>query len=112
MARPEENPAHGIYAISVAAELVGADQQSLRQYEQRELVTPERTAGGTRRYSSNDIDRLRRIRELLDQGLNLAGIAMVLDLQDDNADLRAALDQPPSSGDARKKAKPKRPPKR
>ena len=88
MGRPDSNPDRGIYAISVASELVGLDQQSLRLYEQRELLTPKRTKGGTRRYSDNDIERLRRIRDLLAQGLNLAGIAVVLDLQDDNTRLR------------------------
>ncbi len=84
----QEDSSRGLYAISVAADLVGADQQSLRLYEQRDLVTPDRTSGGTRRYSDDDIERLRRIRGLLDQGLNLAGVALVLDLQDDNEQLR------------------------
>jgi MerR family transcriptional regulator/heat shock protein HspR len=85
-------PARGVYAISVAAELVGMDPQSLRLYERRGLLEPTRTDGGTRRYSSDDIDRLRRISELLDAGLNLAGIALVLDLEADNARLRLSLD--------------------
>ena len=54
--------------------------QNLRLYEARGLLEPERTEGGTRRYSANDLDRLRRISDLLEAGLNLAGIAMVLDL--------------------------------
>lgn len=98
MTGPENDPARGIYAISVAAELVGLDQQSLRLYEQRDLLSPDRTAGGTRRYSANDLGRLRRIRELLGQGLNLAGVAMVMDLQDDNAALQAELDKGSVSG--------------
>ncbi|HEY2298752.1 MAG TPA: MerR family transcriptional regulator, partial [Jatrophihabitans sp.] len=57
--------------------------------EARGLLEPERTEGGTRRYSANDLDRLRRIGELLDAGVNLAGIAMVMDLQDENTQLRA-----------------------
>jgi MerR family transcriptional regulator/heat shock protein HspR len=85
---PEDDRSKGIYGISVAAELVGMDPQSLRLYEQRQLITPERTPGGTRRYSSDDIERLRRIGALLRDGLNLAGIAMVLGLQDDNHHLR------------------------
>lgn len=85
---PEDDPNRGIYGISVAAELVGMDPQSLRLYERRKLISPDRTPGGTRRYSSEDIDRLRRISELLAEGLNLAGIAMVLGLQDDNQQLR------------------------
>jgi len=82
--------ARGVYGISVAAELVGMGVQTLRLYESRGLLSPDRTAGGTRRYSTNDLDRLRRIGVLLDAGLNLAGIGMVLDLQDENARLRAA----------------------
>jgi MerR family transcriptional regulator/heat shock protein HspR len=79
----------GVYGISVAAELVGMGPQTLRLYEQRGLLEPERTEGGTRRYSENDLNRLRRIGELLDDGLNLAGIVMVLGLERDNARLQA-----------------------
>jgi DNA-binding transcriptional MerR regulator len=68
--------------------------QNLRLYEARGLLEPERTDGGTRRYSSDDLDRLRRIGELLDAGLNLAGIAMVMDLQDENTQLRAGQRNP------------------
>ncbi len=84
----------GVYGISVAAELTGIGAQTLRQYESRGLVEPDRTAGGTRRYSADDLDRLRRISELIDAGLNLAGVRMVLDLQDDNARLRRDGGQP------------------
>lgn len=91
-AEPGLDPGRGVYGISVAAELVGVDAQSLRLYERRGLVEPARTAGGTRRYSSHDIDRLRRITELLAAGLNLAGIAQVLDLEADNTTLRNQLD--------------------
>jgi DNA-binding transcriptional MerR regulator len=82
-----------VYAISVAAELVGMGVQTLRLYESRGLLDPERTAGGTRRYSANDLERLRRIGHLLDAGLNLAGIGMVLELEDENAQLRAEKEQ-------------------
>ncbi|WP_227468049.1 MerR family transcriptional regulator [Microbacterium sp. YJN-G] len=78
-----------MYGISVAAELVGTGVQNLRAYEARGLLEPERTEGGTRRYSEDDLDRLRRIGDLLDAGLNLAGIAMVISLQDENTLLRA-----------------------
>jgi DNA-binding transcriptional MerR regulator len=81
--------ARGVYGISVAAELVGMGVQNLRAYEARGLLDPERTEGGTRRYSADDLDRLRRIGHLLDAGLNLAGIAMVMELQDENTRLRA-----------------------
>ncbi len=76
----------------MAAELVGMGIQNLRLYERRGLLEPDRTDGGTRRYSSDDLDRLLRIGQLLDAGLNLAGIAVVLGLEADNAQLRAELD--------------------
>jgi len=87
----------GLYGISVAAELVGMGVQNLRLYEARGLLEPERTSGGTRRYSANDLDRLRRIGDLLEAGLNLAGIGMVLDLQGDNARLRQEQEVSPWS---------------
>jgi MerR family transcriptional regulator, heat shock protein HspR len=71
----------GVYAISVAAELVSMQIQNLRVYERRGLVEPARTAGGSRIYSRADIDRLHRIRDLLGEGLNLVGIGRVLDLE-------------------------------
>ncbi|HEY0904439.1 MAG TPA: MerR family transcriptional regulator [Marmoricola sp.] len=78
-----------VYAISVAAELSGTAVQNLRVYERHGLLTPDRTSGGTRRYSPQDVDRLLRIRELLDAGLNLAGVDRVLVLEDEVARLRA-----------------------
>ena len=80
----------GVFGISVAAGLVGTGVQNLRAYERAGLLEPSRTAGGTRLYSQDDIDRLRRIDQLLRAGLNLAGIAMVLQLEEDNDRLRAA----------------------
>ena len=88
MAADQRDPSLGVYGISVTAELVGTGVQNLRAYERHGLVNPERTPGGTRRYSEEDLDRLRRIAELLGQGLNLAGIARVLDLEEANAELR------------------------
>ncbi len=85
--------ARGVYGISVAAELVGMGAQTLRFYEARGLLEPQRTEGGTRRYSANDLDRLRRIGDLLEAGLNVAGIAMVMDLQDENCQLRAEQEE-------------------
>jgi DNA-binding transcriptional MerR regulator len=84
--RPDRE--RGVYGISVAAELVGMGVQNLRLYEARGLLEPERTDGGTRRYSADDLDRLRRIGDLLDAGLNLAGIGMVLGLEAENVRLR------------------------
>jgi MerR family transcriptional regulator/heat shock protein HspR len=81
-------PRVGVYAISVAAEMAGTNVQNLRVYERKGLVAPDRTAGGTRLYSRDDVDRLHRIRDLLDLGLNLAGIALVLQLEAENGRLR------------------------
>jgi MerR family transcriptional regulator/heat shock protein HspR len=81
----------GLYAISVAAELVGTGQQNIRLYERRGLLAPDRTAGGTRQYSDADLVVLRRIGELLAEGLNLAGVAKVMELEAVNARLRADL---------------------
>ena len=93
LAGAQPDAARGVYGISVAAELVGTGVQNLRAYEARGLLEPERTQGGTRRYSANDLDRLRRIGDLLEAGLNLAGIAMVMDLQDENTQLRAEKEE-------------------
>lgn len=90
---PEPDPTRGVYAISVAAELVGLGSQTLRLYERRGLLVPERSVGGTRRYSSDDLERLRRIARLVSDGVNLTGVAMVLDLQDANERLQADFDR-------------------
>lgn len=90
----EPDRQRGVYGISVAAELVGMGIQNLRAYEARGLIEPERTEGGTRRYSADDLDRLRRIGDLLEAGLNLAGIGMVLDLEDQNSALRRHAGEP------------------
>ncbi len=71
----------GVYAISVAADLLSMQVQNLRVYERHGLVEPDRTAGGTRLYSQDDLDRLARIRDLLADGLNMAGITRVLALE-------------------------------
>jgi MerR family transcriptional regulator/heat shock protein HspR len=81
----------GVYGISVAAGLSGIGEQSLRLYEQRRLITPARTAGGTRRYSDDDLARLQRITELLGAGVNVAGIGQILDLQDRNTQLQSDI---------------------
>jgi MerR family transcriptional regulator, heat shock protein HspR len=80
-----------LYAISVAAELAGTGQQNIRLYETKGLLTPSRTSGGTRQYSDDDIAVLLRIGELLEQGLNLAGVAKVLELEAANVKLHRAL---------------------
>jgi len=89
----EPDPSRGVYGISVAASLVGNAPQNLRLYEARGLVAPARSEGGTRLYSDNDLERLRVIADLLDDGLNLAGVHMVLDLQGENERLQGELDK-------------------
>jgi MerR family transcriptional regulator, heat shock protein HspR len=74
----------GVYGISVAAELSGINEQSLRLYERQGLLTPARSQGGTRRYSADDLAQLRRISELVAAGVNLAGVARILELEDRN----------------------------
>ena len=90
----------GVYAISVAASMVSMEIQNLRVYERRGLLTPERTAGGNRLYSDDDVVRLERIRDLLADGLNLVGIARVLELEDEVDRLRARLDGEPEESSA------------
>ena len=70
-----------LYMIGVAAALAGMHPQTLRSYEQKGLVTPQRTSGNTRMYSQADIERLELINELTDEGINLAGVIRILDLQ-------------------------------
>lgn len=70
-----------LYMISVAAELAGVHPQTLRIYEQKGLVTPQRTQGNTRMYSQADIERLEMINELTGEGINLAGVIRIMDLQ-------------------------------
>jgi MerR family transcriptional regulator, heat shock protein HspR len=93
----------GVYGISVVAELTGIPVQSLRLYERHGLLNPNRSDGGTRRYSADDVARLRRISELVAAGVNLAGIGRILNLEDDNASLlaenRATDNEAPTTGD-------------
>ncbi len=80
-----------VYVISVAAELAGMHPQTLRIYERRGLVQPARTQGGNRRYSDADIERLQRISDLAEQGMNLEGIRRVMELEIQNQRLRDEL---------------------
>lgn len=77
-----------LYGIAVAAQLVELPEATLRLFESKGLLTPSRSEGGTRRYSDDDVERLRRAAQLRDDGLNIVGIARVLDLQDENASLQ------------------------
>ncbi len=85
--------ARGVFAISVAAELAGVHPQTLRIYEREGLVQPARSEGGTRRYSAEDVERLRLIAALTGDGLNLAGVKKVLALQQQLAELRATVER-------------------
>ena len=82
-----------VYVISVAAELAGVHPQTLRIYERKGLVDPARTAGGSRRYSDADIEMLRQIQVLTNEGLNLAGVQRVFALEQENRRLRAELER-------------------
>lgn len=86
-----DHRARAVYVISVAAELAGVHPQTLRIYERKGLLEPARTQGGSRRYSEFDIELLRRIQALTDDGLNLAGVRRVLELEAEIADLRDQL---------------------
>jgi MerR family transcriptional regulator/heat shock protein HspR len=81
----------GLFSISVAAELAGLHPQTLRIYEREGLLDPARSAGGTRRYSRRDISRLHEICVLTGEGLNMAGIRRVLQLQEETRQLQAEL---------------------
>jgi MerR family transcriptional regulator/heat shock protein HspR len=86
-----ERQTRAVYVISVAAELAGVHPQTLRIYERKGLVDPARTDGGSRRYSERDIDRLRRIQDLTNAGLNLEGVRRVIQLEDEVMRLRREL---------------------
>jgi MerR family transcriptional regulator, heat shock protein HspR len=84
-----ERSGRGVYGISVAAELSGVGPQTLRLYEERGLLSPTRSLGGTRRYSDDDLVRLERITGLLGEGVNVAAIGHILELQDRNTELES-----------------------
>ena len=86
-------PAKPVYVISVAAELAGMHAQTLRQYDRLGLVTPERTGGGGRRYSMRDIAQLRRVQELSSEGVSLAGIQRIMELEHQVTALRAQIEE-------------------
>jgi MerR family transcriptional regulator/heat shock protein HspR len=82
-----------VFVISVAAELAGMHAQTLRQYDRLGLVTPKRTRGGGRRYSGRDVALLREVQRLSQEGISLAGIQRILDLENDVAALEAQVDR-------------------
>jgi len=89
---------HAVYVISIAAELAGVHPQTLRIYERKGLVQPARTKGGSRRYSDADIELLRRIQELTNDGLNLAGVQRVLELESEITRLQRQVDAARDAG--------------
>jgi MerR family transcriptional regulator/heat shock protein HspR len=94
MARIEMETSRGVFMISVAAELANMHPQTLRMYEARGLIAPQRSPKGTRLYSQNDVERLRRIQEMTaDLGLNLAGVERVLDLEAEVNDMHARIEE-------------------
>jgi DNA-binding transcriptional MerR regulator len=104
----KRDPAVPVYGIAVAAELLGVPEATLRLYESKGLLMPSRTAGGTRRYSDEDIDRLRRVADLRDEGINIVGIRRVLDLEDENRDLRTRTPDGDGASVATEAAEPPR----
>ena len=83
----------GVYMISVAAELASMHPQTLRMYEQRGLIEPKRSPKGTRLYSAEDVERLRRIQEMTTElGMNLAGVERVFELEDKLGRLQRKVD--------------------
>jgi len=92
MAAADDRGRRPVYVISVAAELVGVHPQTLRVYERKGLLDPIRTTGGSRRFSDEDLERLRRIQDLTTAGLNLEGVRRVLELEAEVEHLRAELE--------------------
>lgn len=91
---PSSGDAAATYLISAAAELAGMHAQTLRTYDRLGLVTPQRTSGGGRRYSADDVDRLREIQRLSqDEGVNLAGIKRIIALSDELDALHQEFDK-------------------
>ncbi|MGI8775293.1 MAG: heat shock protein transcriptional repressor HspR [Actinomycetota bacterium] len=88
MARGFSDPDQPIYVISIAAELAGVHPQTLRVYERKGLVSPKRTEGNSRRYSERDIAILQRVQELSNEGINLAGVMRIMELEQQIENLR------------------------
>lgn len=92
MAAADDRRVRGVYMISVAAELAGMHPQTLRIYEQRGLITPQRSPKNTRLYSDEDVERLRRIQELTTElGMNLAGVEKVFELEEELARMKRRI---------------------
>lgn len=91
---PAPRKDRAVYVISIAAELAGVHPQTLRIYERKELLTPKRTTGNSRRYSERDVETLRKIQQLTqDEGVNLAGVKIIMDLERRLAETEAQLER-------------------
>ena len=90
---PQTDRNRPLYMISVAADLAGLHPQTLRIYESKGLVTPQRTSGNTRMYSQADVERLELITQLTDEGINLAGVVRILDMKERMAALEEEADR-------------------
>ena len=88
-----EDRDRALYVISVAAELAGVHPQTLRIYERKGLVEPQRTVGRSRRYSDRDIHRLQRIQELTNEGVSLAGVKRIIALEEELENARDEIDR-------------------
>jgi MerR family transcriptional regulator/heat shock protein HspR len=88
-----ESDARALYMISVAAELAGVHPQTLRIYERKGLLAPARTNGRSRRYSNQDIALLRRIQDLTNEGVSLAGVQRILALEDELVGARSLISE-------------------
>ncbi len=87
----EQPEIHGVYVISVFAQLAGVHPQTLRNYERGGLLNPERTRGGSRRFSDADLAALRRIQELTSEGVNLVGVKRIMVLEGEIAEVKEAM---------------------
>jgi DNA-binding transcriptional MerR regulator len=107
---PATRSRRALYGISVASELSGLGPQTLRLYESRGLLNPQRSDGGTRRYSDADLHRLSRIVELLAAGVNLAGITQIFELEARNEELQSANARLQDANEALQSARRRRTP--
>ena len=82
---------HAVYVISVFAELAGVHPQTLRNYERSGLLSPQRTSGGSRRFSDADLAAIRRIQDLTNEGVNLEGVKRIMQLEHELAEAREQL---------------------
>ncbi len=87
----ERHPHHAVYVISVFAELAGVHPQTLRNYERNGLLSPQRTSGGSRRFSDADLAAIRRIQDLTNEGVNLEGVKRIMQLEHELAEAREQL---------------------